>query len=252
MGRFFALLTLLAATLLTASVNAADLAYVVIEKQARPLQIEEYSHNHSGVVTDVVKEIFNDSGHRVAIHTVPFKTMIADLEAGRYSNWITFGSPSWSGVQALNLTDRPLLTVTHSLLTTAENPFRFTDIQDLYGKTAVLLEGFDYPGLEQHIKPGGIRVVRVKNYALAFKMLDRLGTRGFLVEMKLRILYNLKQEELTALDYKLQDFSSVIPPYNVHLAMSPSMPEDVQQLVNERLEQLHKSGELTKMVDRYR
>lgn len=251
MSRYAAMLALITSALWAVSISAADISYIVIEKQARPLQIEQYSHNHSGIVTEVVNNIFADSEHRVTTHTLPFKTMIAELEAGRYTNWLTFGSPSWGGVQAQNLSKLPLLTVTHSLLTTASNPLRFQNIQDLYGKTAVLLEGFDYPGLEEHIKPGGIRVVRVKNYPLAFKMLDRLGARGFLVEMKLRILYNLKQEALDLERYTLQDFSSVIAPYKVHMAMSPNMPEDVQQHINNRLEALRDAGKLNEITNKY-
>lgn len=230
---------------------AADIAYMVIEKQARPLQIEEYSHNHSGIVTDVVRELFAGSKYQVTVHTLPFKTMIEDLQAGRYINWLTFGSPSWGGVQAENLSAHSLLTVTHSLTTTAANPLIFTDIRDLYGKTAILLEGFDYPGLEEHIKPGGIRVVRVKNYPLAFKMLERLGSRGFLVEMKLRVLYNLRQEGLNIMDYKLQDFSSVIAPYNIHLAMPLHMPEEVQTHINNGLKAMHESGRLQEIIGSY-
>lgn len=242
---------LLAGLLFPSYALAADFAYMVIEKQARPLQIERYGYEHTGIVTDVINKIFSGSEHSVNTHTLPFKTMIAELEAGRHINWLTFGSPSWGGVQAANLTEKPLLTVDHALLTTADNPLTFNNVRDLYGKTAVLLEGFDYPGLEEHIRPGGVRVVRVKNYPLAFKMLDRLGARGFLVEMELRIRYNLKQENLEVAQYKLQDFSSVIAPYDVHLAMAPTLPEPLKQYINQRLTQLHNSGELEKIAAKY-
>lgn len=251
MPRCILVLTLMISALGSIPVIAEDVAYMVIEKQARPLQIEEYSHNHSGIITDVVNELFAGSKHRLTVNTLPFKTMIEDLQAGRYMNWLTFGSPSWSGVQAENLSTQPLLTVTHSLTTTASNPVIFKDIRDLYGKTAILLEGFDYPGLEEHIKPGGIRVVRVKNYPLAFKMLDRLGSRGFLVEMELRVLYNLRQEGLNIKDYKLQDFSSVIAPYDIHLAMPSHMPEEVQAHINKGLVTMRESGRLQEIINKY-
>lgn len=251
MRNLLLLCSLLLGSAASGGAAASDLAYMVIEKQARPLQIEQYGYEHGGIVTDIVHRVVSGSGHSLTTHTLPFKTLIAELEAGRHINWITFGSPSWGGVQAANLTEKPLLTVNHALLTTHENPLKFANIRDLYGKTAVLLEGFDYPGLEEHIRPGGVRVVRVKNYPLAFKMLDRLGSRGFLVEMELRIRYNLKQEELDVADYKLQDFSAVIAPYQVHLAMSPNMPDELQQHINGRINQLHQSGELEKIVAKY-
>ncbi|MCW9000809.1 MAG: hypothetical protein OQK04_19015, partial [Kangiellaceae bacterium] len=73
--------------------RAETFNYMVIQNQARPLQIEEYNQNHRGIATEIVYALFDGSEYRLNVNTLPFNKLITDLTTSRYSNWITIGSP---------------------------------------------------------------------------------------------------------------------------------------------------------------
>jgi len=52
-------------------------------------------------------------------------------------------------------------------------------------------------------------------------------------------------------NYNLQDFSSLIPSYPIYLALAPTMDDDIQKFINLQLSQLHDSGSLTAIINRY-
>ncbi|PKF48807.1 amino acid ABC transporter, partial [Enterovibrio nigricans] len=90
--------------------------------------------------------------------------MIAELSKNQNANWITYGSPLWGDMQAANLSKSPILEVEHSILSGAKSEFNYKDTDDLEDKVAILLFGFDYPGLDKKIKKGDVSEIRVKNY----------------------------------------------------------------------------------------
>ncbi len=232
------------------SVQAQDIHYMVIEKQARPLQIEDYNQNHRGIITDIVKKVLANN-HKLKIHTKPFNAMVQELEGGRYQNWLWYGTPAWKGIQSANLSKIPLLTVSHQLVTAKEHQLDFNQLEDLYGKTAILLSGFDYPGLEEHLGPNKIKALWVKNYKLAFKMLNRLKKIAFFVEMDLRINYNLKKLNLSTASFNRQSFAQVIPDFTLFLAYSPNIDPSLYTEIESGVEQLKKSGTLAQIINQY-
>ena len=91
----FQLISVVLFMLNTSLANANKIDYYVIAEQARPFQIETKGADHSGIVTDIVKEVFKDSDHQLNYHTYPFNRMISILSSQDQGNWITYGSPHW-------------------------------------------------------------------------------------------------------------------------------------------------------------
>ncbi len=225
--------------------------YMVIQDQAQPFQNHQNKKNHTGIITDIVKEIFSGPEYELKIHTLPFNRMISMLEKGNIENWITFGSPNWPGVQSANLSKLPVFNVQHSLLTSTKQNFDINSATDLFGKTVILLHGFDYPGLERYIAEKHIKAIKVKSYKSAFKVVNRLKDKAGFVEMDVRIKYNLKKEELPVRDYNLHNFSKVIDDYDLHLAMSPQFNKALQQHLESELDKLRQSGDLAEIINAY-
>lgn len=235
----------------TTIASAKDVNYYVISKQAAPFQIENKADQHSGIVTDIVKKVFEGSSYAINYHSYPFNRMISILEDGGQPNWITYGSPSWGGVQAENLSEEPIYTVKHVLLSSKKNEFTFTDMKDMNSKIVVLLHGFDYPQLTPYIKSGDIEELRVKDYQAAFRIVKKLQGDAAFVEMDSRIKYNLSQLGLDNEQYKTQSFNKVIPDYPIYLALDPNMDKSIQSFINSRLKSMKDSGELDIIVNKY-
>ncbi|TQV88454.1 transporter substrate-binding domain-containing protein [Aliikangiella coralliicola] len=237
--------------LFSIDLSAATFNYMVVQKQSRPLQIEDYNQNHRGIVTDIVYAIFDGSNHRINTNTLPFDQLISDLESSRYANWITYGSPGWVSVQSDNLSDKAILKVRHNIVVNRQDDFEFKQKSDLDNKTIILLAGFDYPELEKYIKEKRLREIRVKNFNAAFKLLERLGKRACFIEMDLRIKYNQKILSIKENSFRSQSFSSVIPDYNIYLALDSNMDEKLQEFINKRLKLLANEAWLNEVIQKY-
>lgn len=248
---FFSILLALSSLFTSQLVQAKTVNYFVIAKQAMPFQIIEAQKHHSGIVSDIVQQLFTESEYQIDYHTYPFNRMISLLESGQEHNWLTYGSPNWGGVQAENLSQEAIYKVRHGLLTNAKSNFRFRKISDMQGKIFVLLDGFDYPTLMPYIESGMIEELRVKDYASAFRILDKMPDDAVFVEMKSRIKYNLKMQSQPLDKYNLQDFSKVIASYPIYLALDPQMDAGMQDFINQRLSALKDTGQLKRIVRNY-
>ncbi|MDO6542716.1 substrate-binding periplasmic protein [Photobacterium sanguinicancri] len=228
-----------------------DVNYYVIAKQAAPFQIENKADQHSGIVTDIVKKVFEGSQYAINYHSYPFNRMISILEGGGQANWITYGSPSWGGVQAKNLSEEPIYTVKHVLLSSQKNEFTFNNMKDIENKIVVLLHGFDYPQLTPFIQSGKVEELRVKDYQAAFRIVKKLQGDAAFVEMDSRIKYNLSELNLDREQYKTQSFNKIIPDYPIYLAFDPNMDKSIQTFINDRLKNMKSSGELDQIINNY-
>ncbi|HGS5188359.1 TPA: substrate-binding periplasmic protein [Vibrio parahaemolyticus] len=235
----------------SAATTAEEVNYYVIADQARPFQIEQQGQQHAGIVTDIVNAIFANSDYKVNFHTYPFKRMILVLEAGGEENWLTYGSPDWGRVQSENLSKEPIYTVKHVLVSSSDAPFKFNTMQDIKGRSIVLLLGFDYPNLMPFFEDKTVNEMRVKDYDAAYRVIQRTPGDTAFVEMESRVMYNLKRLELPLEQFEIQSFSAVIPDYSIYLAFSPEMKPEVQHFINQRLSDLKASGEIDDIVKHY-
>ncbi|MCK6261723.1 transporter substrate-binding domain-containing protein [Vibrio sp. ZSDE26] len=230
---------------------AQPVNYYVIAEQAQPFQIEDKANEHSGIVTDIVKAIFEQSEHEITYHTYPFNRMISVLEAGGEKNWITYGSPNWGSVQAENLSDIPIYTVKHAIVMSSMNPVNFVGMHSIANKGVVLLRGFDYAELQPYIDEGAVNEVRVKDYQAAFRVVKRTPGEMAFIEMESRVKYNLDKLGLDSAKFDIQPFSNVIADYPIYLAFSSEMDPELQAFINQRLTTLKEEGKLESIISKY-
>lgn len=234
------------------TVDAGLVHYFVIESQAVPFQIEDNDKNHRGIITETVFEIFKNSGYQLKVWTYPFKRMIRYMERGRFKNWINFGTHGWYTIQSRNLTYLPIINVKNVLISYNNPDFEYTSLDDLNGKTLIVLSGFDYPGLMQYAQEGNMEVLNVRSHEAAFGVLKRLGDRGFFVELRLRAKYNLRNVGLAGdTNYRLHNMSTLITDYNIYIAMSPSIDKELKHFINSRVRELHDNGTIKKIISQY-
>ncbi|NAZ47022.1 transporter substrate-binding domain-containing protein [Vibrio toranzoniae] len=231
--------------------SSEPIHYYIIASQAQPFQIETDDSSHRGMVSDIVKAVFDSSQYEINYHIYPFNRMIDKLNVRENPNWLTYGSPSWGNIQSVNLSEDPIYNVKHVLLSSGKKPFEFNTIDDLSGKAMVLLIGFEYPNLEPYIQQGKLNEIRVKDYAAAFRVLNRTPGDTVFVEMESRIKYNLNEQKLRIEDYQMQGFGSVINNYPIHLAFDPEMDPKLQSFINQRLGQMKDDGQLNEIVQSY-
>ncbi|MEJ2766416.1 transporter substrate-binding domain-containing protein [Photobacterium sp. MCCC 1A19761] len=251
MKKISSALSVLALTAVSFSTQAESINYYVIAKQATPFQITGENNQQSGIVTDIVKAVFENSPYQINYHTYPFNRMISLLEAGGEPNWITYGSPNWGKVQSENLSEIPIYTVKHVLVSTRESNLQFHSIQDMHKKIIVLLHGFDYPQLLPYFEKGEIEELRVKDYQAAFRIIHKFPEFAAFVEMESRVKYNLAKLNQEQGDFRIQPFRSVIPDYPIYLAFDPQMNPNTQAFINRRLKTLKENGRIDEIIQRY-
>ncbi|MDX2321476.1 MAG: transporter substrate-binding domain-containing protein [Moritella sp.] len=250
MKRFISIMLTIQLCIVSFTANSESINYYVIAKQAMPFQITTSDNQHSGIVSDIIAAIFIDN-YTINYHTYPFNRMISKLKSGGEKNWVTYGSPNWGSVQAANLSDHPIYTVSHSILSNINSNFVYQDLNDISDKVFVLLHGFDYPTLQPYIDNGEIQELRVKDYSAAFRILDKMPQDAVFVEMTSRIKYNIKIQSRDLKQFKLQDFSALIPSYPIYLAFDPNMDSALQQFINQQLAVLADKGTLTDIINQY-
>lgn len=218
-------------------------------KQGGPFQIIDQDGSRSGIITDVVFEIFKNSPHQLKIHTWPYLRMKQNMKSGKYPGWLRYGAKAW-GPMNDNLSDKPVIKVKNVLLVRKENPFKFSNIQDLFDNRIILIVGFSYRELKPYIQSKKIGEIRVKSFEKAYRAMDL--DRGVGVpDMQVRMLYNLKTQGRDIQRYNIFDFSSVIKNYGIHLNMDPAISKDIQAFINTRLNTLLNSGFVDKTIKKY-
>ena len=232
------------------SVASETLSYLVIEDQAEPFQIVDSSKQHSGIVSDLLFKIFEKSPYHLKLNSYPFKRMIKTINDGTFPYWITYGSSHWGAPQNVNLSECSILTVRHVLLPPKGETILFKGIGDLLGQRVILLFGFEYPYLDEYLAAEQMTELRVQSYPSAFKALEFKRGFGF-IEMESRIKYNLKKIGENYTDYYPVDMSNIIPQYDIRFAMSPLMPDKIKRYIDDRCNQLKRSGEYEHIFNKY-
>ena len=235
---------------LSLSLSAEELPtvdYFSIADTAGPLQIFD-GESFTGIVTDVLREILEDRAE-IRFHNIPIVRMKRYMLVRRFPNWITYGTPGWrDSPQSWRLSEVPVFTAENVLVSrrgeVVPAPAHFA------GRTVVLIEGFDYPGLEPYLEDGTIRILRVHNYKAALRAI-RLGRGDCFPGMGLRVQYTMKQEGLTPGDFEISSFEEILPDYGIYLSFSLEFPDDLYDSINRELEELRRDGYVDQVIARY-
>lgn len=229
----------------TAHANDTVVNYYISDKSSVPLQLID-NGKQAGIVTDVINQL-NVDGTDIQQTVLPFKRMIMNM-ASDDNIWISYGSAAWPGPQSTSLSQTPIISVQHVLLMTPSTHYQ--TIEDLFGKTIVIIRGFDYPGLDAYFRNGIIKSHEVKTHKQAIESVLR-GRADAFPEMKFRLNYHLNKHKIATKDYKLKLISNVIPDYDINLCFSKNFPTRIRNKIEQRLYEMKYQGELEKIITNY-
>ncbi len=237
------------------SPSSPDLTYFVIENQARPLQIESNGLEHRGIVSDLVFQMSQDLEVPLKVVALPFRRMLLQMKKPANKNWIAYGSPVWqaknpNSVQSRCLFPEPILDVSHSLVTRADQIKTIDSVDALFDQRLITLHGYNYPVLADYFDRGVIQKLNVKNHHSAFKAVAAKRGLGF-VGMDVRVAYSFSEGGVPRSEFRMYDMSFLIPSYPIHLSYGCSMDSELAQRLVERYQVLRQEGLLDEVLARY-
>lgn len=211
-----------------------------------PFQFDNNEYE-AGFITKIINSLDN---LEVTFTPKPlsFHHMIKEMSTSE-QHWITYGSKSWIGAQSTFLSDISVWKVEHVLFTLKSNPFE--GIQSLFSQTIVLIDGFDYPGLDSYINKGLIKkVIRVKTPELAIVSVLN-GDADAYPDMRSRIKYHLAKIDLGKNHIELHDIVDIIPNYEMNLCFSKYFPLDIKADIEIQLRNMKRSREFGNIMNSF-
>ncbi|MBA6391554.1 hypothetical protein H4J38_12330 [Colwellia sp. BRX10-3] len=210
-----------------------------------PFQFNNNEHE-SGFITNIINSLENV---RVTFKpkSLSFKRMIKEMSTSE-EHWITYGSKSWVGAQSTFLSDIVVWEVNHVFFTLKSN--QFEGIQSLFTQTLVLIEGFDYPGLDSYINKNLFKkVIRVKTPELAILSVLE-GDADVYPDMENRIQYHLKNMAVNKKGIILHDITNIIPVYEINLCFSKNFPLDIKADIEIKLRSMKRLNEFENIMNK--
>lgn len=220
--------------------------YFIADGSSSPFQISTYNSKRVGIVTEVINSIEKHNIH-FSHNTLPFKRMIKYMKNPEVK-WITYGSAAWPGQQSLSLSKTSIMTVKHSFFTLKSN--QYNEISDLFGKSLVLIRGFDYPGLTTYIEQDKFNIIYVKDHAAAIKIIA-MGRAIAFPEMNVRLNYHLKKMNLPRDDFNFHYIGNIIVDYDINLCFSENFPSNLKTKIEYILVEMKNDGSLEKIINAY-
>ncbi|MEZ9823317.1 hypothetical protein AB4238_22290 [Shewanella sp. 10N.286.45.A1] len=247
-------ITLLVTTLLSQTVTAQTLAYLIISEQAEPFQVNAAEAGpQTGVVTDIVEFLANKKPFEIVNQVMPFKRYLYEMEKQTFPNWISYGSPTWrvkdgKYLQNKRLSKQVLFTANHIAVSLkADSAIVWPQLQH---KTLILLKGFKYPGLEPLIEQYQIKVLEVSSHKSALLALQ--SRRGDLfIEMKSRVLYSLNKHQINPTAFVFTDINDTIAPVDIHLSYGDGVPQGLIDWNDEQILIMKAHGIIDDILDKY-
>ncbi len=220
--------------------------YFIADGSSSPFQISTYNSQRVGIVTEVINSIEKHNIH-FSHNILPFKRMIKYMKNPQVK-WITYGSAAWPGQQSLSLSKTSIMTVKHSFLTLKSN--QYSQISDLFGKSLVLIHGFDYPGLTAYIEQDKFDIIYVKDHESAIKIIA-MGRAVAFPEMNSRLNYHLNNMNLPRDNFSLHYIGDIIADYDINLCFSLNFPELLKENIENILVAMKNDGRLENIVNTY-
>lgn len=233
------------------------IAYFILAETVEPIMIvRDGDPMASGLMTEIVKLVFEDSDYVIEPKVLPWQRMRTELVQS--DNWIVHGIPgSFDEDVAYEMSELPIFPFNHVAVTIKGSGIDIKDIGDLNNRTLILIENFHYAGLDGHLAQNeddrdgsNIGVLRSFSPSGSLDML-RHGRGDIVIEWQARVIYNLKAAGLEFDDVKFHDATDIVPTENVYLAFSARQPDEFRNLVNDRIRALTDSGQLAELVQKY-
>jgi|GEM_PF-2878765 len=252
------LISLIACFLSIKPLHATErVSYMILAETVEPIMIvKDSAPMAGGIMTEIVKLIFQDSNYHVEPVVLPWQRMQEEFKNRK--DWIIHGIPnSFDTDIPFEMSVLPIFPFNHSAVTLKKNGITINKLEDLKNKKLILVENFHYAKLDTFIKSeqeknisNSIGVVRGFSPSGTLRMLKH--ERGdVVIDWQARIIYNLRSAGLTIDDLDFHDASEIVPTKNVYLAFSSQQSDKFRVFVNAKIKQLTDSGQLQKIVEKY-
>lgn len=208
-----------------------------------PFQFDNNEHE-TGFITNIIKSLSNvDVTFKPKV--LSFNRMIKEMSTSK-EHWISYGSNLWVGAQSTSLSEITVLKVKHVFFTLKLN--KFDGMRSLFDQTLVLIDGFDYPGLDSYINKGLIKVIRVKTPELAILSVLE-GDADVYPEMRDRLQYYLNKMGVNKKEVILHDKVNIIPEYEIKLCFSKHFPLSIKADIEIRLRNMKRLNEFENIMN---
>jgi ABC-type amino acid transport substrate-binding protein len=246
-----------AAALPATAYGKTKITYFILAGTMEPLMIMSPEDPMAGgFFTAIIKRVFKDSPYAVIPKVMPWKRMIKEF--AKTDNWLMHGIPAFFEPDIpFRLSKVAVFPFNHIAITLRERHFNIGSVQDLFGKTVILVENYHYPGLDKFLdKPlvgtGKGRVLSVRSFKPVGQMRMLVHRRGDVaIGFQPRLLYNMKKAGVTLDQVNFQDVSGIIPTQQMYIAFSPKLPPAFSGFLNERLSNMKSDGTIAKILQKY-
>ena len=251
----FAVLCWLFSYQATASSNSENIHYLVVNELAIPFQINQGRHSTGGIISDIVDEVFRDSGYKVSPIVASTNRIGTLIKEHQIHPWITYDAKVWnSTLPDGEFIEVPLFDVRHSFLSCKPKLRKISSPDILKDRSIAILSSFDYPELNALKESLNLNLVRVDSYHQGFIQTSLQRVDGF-IEMDIRLRYNLAaiRDPNDKVDecFRFLDISNIIPPYSIYLSVDKDMNDSLKSFIRSRLLALKDSGQVERFIQRY-
>ena len=133
--------------------NAADrVTYLILAETVEPIMVvRDGDPMAGGLMTEIVQSIFENSDYVVEPLVLPWQRM--KIEFNNRDDWITHGFPeSFDPGTPIEMSKLPVFPFNHTAVTLKNSGITIKDFNDLDNRTLILVENFQYPGLDEYIE----------------------------------------------------------------------------------------------------
>jgi polar amino acid transport system substrate-binding protein len=235
----------------------STIKYFILAGTMEPLMIMAPDDPMAGgMFTEIVKKVFEGSAYTVEPMVMPWQRMTTELK--RRQDWIMHGIPAFFEPDIpYRLSQVPVFPFNHIAISRRDSAVEIEKVEDLFGRTVILVENYHYPGLDAHLdRPmvgegsGKIEAVRAFKPDGTLKMLKH--RRGdVVIGFQPRLLYHLEASGLDADEVTFQDVSAIVPTQHMHVAYSPGLAPEFSSFLDTRLAEMQADGTLTQIKEKY-
>ncbi|UZE96611.1 substrate-binding periplasmic protein [Alkalimarinus alittae] len=251
MTKIITKLFLLMACTYISNTFSEEVNYLIVEGKSPPFQITHEGKSNGGIITDIVKEVFNGSPYTVKYHVLPLNRLYKIVESGQLDNWIAYDAKAWNSLsQWGDFVSEPLFSVNHTYLTCKKNPpAQIKSVSELSHQNIAIIRDFIHPELNELEDSHLLNLVPVENYSQGINLAALNRVDGF-VEMELRIRFNIKNELTNNSCFQFVYMGDIIPTYSIYFS-TDKRNTDINTFVNKRIKALKKANEIDKIMSRY-
>ena len=225
--------------------------YFVLAETVEPIMIvRDGNPMAGGIMTEIVTSIFEGSEYELEPKILPWQRMRSEFKTR--DDWIVHGFPeSFEPDIPYEMSELAVFPFNHTAVTLRNSNIRIRNLSDLNHRTLILVENFQYAGLDDYLQSGAsVAVVRAFTPSGALEMLKH--RRGdVVIDWQARIIYNLPSAGLAFEEVEFHDAANIVPTEDVHLVFSPRQTEEFRNFVNDRIRKLTDSGKLLELVEKY-